>query len=283
MRSLSSLAYFLGNQQRDAEAIPMFEEVLAVELRLFGPGDRRTLDTRTNMATSLMDIGEMDRAMEETRLAVEGLRIAAPGSTELAGAINRMGMIAYRKKDYTGAEPLIREAIGLQRQLKDPRLVVSLSALASILKGQQRYEEAVGYLQEAIDIRRASGTLQTDFGVLLNNLADLHGQQGKDEEAERLFLESLEFDRKNRPGNRANALNIRAYCVFLVKRNRHAEAEPLAREAYELTRPQPIAQKKSLIELYAAVLEGVGKRDEANAIRTELPPAPEPKPASAAK
>jgi tetratricopeptide (TPR) repeat protein len=265
------LGYFLGNQQRDAEAVGVLEEVVDICRTLYGPNHARTCSALSNLTISLADIGELDRAQAAAEAAVAGLRASNPGGLALADALGVRASVATRKKEYAVAESCHREALAIREEKGSVNVTTSMANLASALKYQGKFEEAAEYSWKAIERRRASGNLFTDFGVMLNNHADLLARiGGRDEEAEKLFLDSLEFDKANRPGNPANALNLRGYVAFLVTRGRAAEAEPLAREAFELTSKQPKAQRTRVVEALVSVLESIGKGEEAGALRAEF-------------
>lgn len=269
MAAKEKYAYFLGNQQRDAEAVPMLEEVVARYSTVLGPTDRRTLNAVSSLATSLMDIGELGRADEAATRSIEGLRVAVPGSPELASALSARGVIASRRKDYELAEACHREALAIRKSKGSVNTTTSMANLASVLKSQGKYEEALVFSLQAIDARRAAGALMTDFGVMLNNHADMLGMAGRHEEAERYFQDSLAFDREKRPGNPANALNMRNYAAYLHKQGRDADAEPIIREAYAMTEKLTKAGRLRVADALIPILEKLGRMDEAAALREE--------------
>lgn len=268
-------AYFLGNQQRDPEAVQLFHEVIAAYTKLYGPSDRRTLDALSNLSTSLVDVGDFAGADAASLKAIEGLRVNSPESADLASAIGARGGIAARRKDFALAEECHREALRIRIARGSVNTTTSMANLASALRAQAKYEEAADYSLQAIERRRAANALMTDFGVMLSNHGDILSFLGKDVEAEKYFKDSLAFDLEKRPGNPANALNMRAYAVFLQKRARYSEAEPLARQAYDLTAKLSKTQRARVVDCLIGVLESVGKTDEAASLRAEydLPPA----------
>ncbi len=265
----SKYAYFLGNQQRDAEAVQLFNEVIAAYTKLYGASDRRTLDALSNLSTSLVDVGDLNGADAAAQKAIDGLRVIAPESADLASAIGARGGIAARRKDFALAEECHREALRIRLVRGSVNTTTSMANLASALRAQGKYAEAADYSLQAIERRRAANALMTDFGVMLNNHGDILSFLGKDEEAEKYFKDSLAFDLEKRPGNPANALNMRTYAVFLQKRGRYSEAEPLARAAYDLTVKLTKAQRARVVDCLIAVLESVGKNDEAMSLRAE--------------
>jgi non-specific serine/threonine protein kinase/serine/threonine-protein kinase len=266
----SKLAYFLGITQRDEDAAVMHREVIAAFTTLYGPLHRRTLTERASLATALLDLGKTDEAAREADGAIEGLRAHDPRSLDLSSALSIRGVTASRQKDHAKAVACHREAMEIREEKKSVNAVTSMANLAGALRGMERYSEAAEVSLRAIEARRASATVMTDFGVMLSNHGDILGLiGGRDDEAERFFKESLAFDQERRPDNPANALNIRAYVAFLCKRQRFAEAEPLAREAWAMTAKLSAAARARVADAVICALEGVGKAEEAAAIRRE--------------
>lgn len=266
----SSYAYFLANQQRDKEAVPIMELVLESTRKRYGNADRRTLDSMTELATALIDLTEYARAQSLVQEAIDGLTIVAPESAELASAHNFIGIIGLRTNNLDLAEKGNREALRIREKIGDGRAGNSMSNLAGTLTRQGKYAEADELYIKAIAQRRStSGKMLSDFGVMLNNRALVLVKMERFDEAEALYKEADAFDRANRPGNIANARNLRPYAEFLILRGRAEEALPLAREAYELGKGQAAAEKARYALVLSKALEAAGKPEEAAPFKAE--------------
>jgi eukaryotic-like serine/threonine-protein kinase len=271
MEAKDKFAYFLGIVQRDEESVAMFREVIEVNTRLFGKTHRNTAQAFADMAVSLSDLGRFDEAQAAAEHAIEGLRAAAPESPELATALGAAGVIAARRQDFDAAVRYHTEAMDIRVKRKSVNAVTSMANLAGALRGAKRYEEALAISAQAIEARRAAGNIMTDFGVMLCNHGDILALiGGRDEEAEKYFKDAIAFDVEKRPGNPANALNLRMYSAFLSSRQRFEDAEAIGRKAHEMTGSLSKAHRARVAEALVLALEGLGRSEEAEALRSEF-------------
>ncbi|MFM7449309.1 MAG: tetratricopeptide repeat protein [Leptolyngbyaceae cyanobacterium] len=113
----------------------------------------------------------------------------------LATSLNSLAQLYASQGRYEEAEPLLREALQLRRELlgeRNPDVATSLNNLALLYNAQGRYEEAEPLYREALQLRRELlGDRHPDVATSLNNLALLYKDQGRYEEAEPLYLEAL--------------------------------------------------------------------------------------------
>jgi tetratricopeptide (TPR) repeat protein len=65
-------AWCLYRAGRSGEAIPLFEQVLEAETRVYGAGHEQTVTTSANLAFALAAAGKNDRATAVFRRAAEG-------------------------------------------------------------------------------------------------------------------------------------------------------------------------------------------------------------------
>ena len=133
-----------------------------------------------------------------------------------------------------------------QRGVKDANLATLYSRLADIYKKRLDRGEAQDYLQEqdlAIEYYQKAVALQTELGLeadlatSLNNLAYLYYFQGRYSEAEPLFQQALEMNKRvldeSHPSV-ATSLNNLAYLYHF--QGRYSEAEPLFQQALEMNK-----------------------------------------------
>jgi len=265
-----NLGWFLANERRPKEALPLLEQSERTHRALYGEQHRKRFNALTLMARCHQDLGQLEKAEEVATVAVNGLRVAAPDGPDLALATTRLGRCRYLRKDYAGAEDCYRESLRINIKNKDPRVVVSMSSLAGALEFQGKFDEALELQQAAIARRRAATNPGSDFGTLLSNLAALLSKMERYEEAEAMFKESIGHDAKVRPGHPLNGLNLRVYANFLVARGRAAEAVPRAREAWDLCRNQSAGERRGIGVVLLKALEESGQAADADVIRKEL-------------
>ncbi len=280
LQAKQDLGWYLKAEQKSAEAAPLLEQVADSYATLYGPKHRKTAHALTLVSSVRQDLGDYKGAEKAVVDAITALRENAPGSTELGGALWRLGIVRSRMKDYPGAEAALRESVELREKLNDPNLSGTLSNLAGVIQKQGKPRESLPLQRRAVELRRQQGVVRSDFGTLLNNLANCLEECGEFEEAEQTFKESIEFDKKVRPGNPLNGLNLRPYASFLIARGRHAEAEPLAREAAELTKAQPPVVRITVLTALKMSLEGQHKDAEAADIAAQIETLKAPTPAA---
>jgi tetratricopeptide (TPR) repeat protein len=220
-------------------------------------------------ASAYQTHGDFEESRSLLVETVEALKETAPDSSELGQAHWRLGVTLMRLKDYPESEANLRESIRIREKIRDARVSSSYSNLGSVLLAQGKVDEAIEWQGKAVQARRDSGALMSDFGTLLNNYAVSLTKGKRYEEAEAVFRESVAYDAKVRPGHPLNALNLRPFAEMLQLTGRSAEAEPLVREALQLQMKQPKADRVRTATVLAVVLDSVGKADEAAALRGE--------------
>ncbi|WP_272005687.1 tetratricopeptide repeat protein [Roseovarius sp. ZX-A-9] len=184
--------------------------------------------------------GEYQRA---ERMAEDLVALARQNADDVAlsRALDRQATILWRLERNSEAEPIYREALGIDRSTigeEHPNYATRLNNLALVVAAQDRNEEAEELYREALKIIRATiGAGHPAYATHLNNLALVVQAQGRHAEAEGLYREVLEIDRatigEGHPGY-ATDLNNLAYAV--QAQGCHAEAEGLYREALEIDR-----------------------------------------------
>jgi tetratricopeptide (TPR) repeat protein len=132
------------------------------------------------------------------------------------------------------AEPLLAEALAIDRKLKDPGhddLAFPLNSLAMTWTARQRYEEAEPLYLEALAIARHHGHRLE--GSVLTNLADLYCRTGDYERAAQMIAEArpaVQRDYADEPWQAAHVDSVDG--ARLTGLGRFAEAEPLLLESY---------------------------------------------------
>ena len=114
-----------------------------------------------------------------------------------AGALNGAGNLARDVGDYARGAAHHTEALGLRRQIGDPRDIArSLNNLGVIAHDRARYAEAEAFFSEAIQSWRAAGDDEL-LPLTLNNLGRTRRFQGDFERAVVLGQEALVLFRAN--------------------------------------------------------------------------------------
>jgi len=200
IRSLNGLAATLFNRGRYAEAAPLFEEAFAVERRQLGESHPDTLGLGNNLAAAYLELG---RYADAEAL----LREVGPARTRVLGA-------------------------------EHEDTATSIHNLGVTLAQQARYQEAEEMLLQAIAVRKRFSGGQQSFLFSNSYLADVYRDQGRHEEAEALYLSTLEQQRTSLGPEDGDTLKTAAGLATLRVRQGELEAaetlltgilDPLAR------------------------------------------------------
>jgi CHAT domain-containing protein/Tfp pilus assembly protein PilF len=139
-------------------------------------------------------------------------------------------------EDLAGAEPLLREAVEIQRKLAPGSidLARSLSALGNVIRARFDLKSAEPLLREAVAILEPQAPDSTDFAVSLNNLATLRWRQGAVDEAAGMYRRALAILERTAPAGGDAAASLMGIAITHQLPGRLAEAEPYYRRALAL-------------------------------------------------
>jgi predicted ATPase/DNA-binding CsgD family transcriptional regulator len=118
------------------------------------------------------------------------------GRKGLAGALITLGDMETEVGEYATASSLIKEALGIMRELDNARGISrALWQLGACAVRPGNYEEAVQYFEAALPILRQIGD-RTSTGIAISGLAEVAIRQGDYERATDLEEESLALRRE---------------------------------------------------------------------------------------
>ncbi len=113
----------------------------------------------------------------------------------LLATLQEAAEIAYLRRDYGRAEPLMQRMLALSREKGDHRAaVVAFSKLASLSAQLGEHERASAYNADALATARAAGD-EPALMIALNNLGNLELLHGRHARAAELFEEALQLVR----------------------------------------------------------------------------------------
>lgn len=182
---------------------------------------------------------------------------------EIAMVLGRIfGAIGRHDDD----QRLIDTALAIQQRLfgpDDPRLGVTLTALAEAMRGQGRLVEAETQLRRALDLQRRDPALPSrDLDHTLNMLALSLRDQGRLVEAESLLHEALIISRRNanqHPIGLHRSLNNLAHVRLAI--GDPVEAESLHREVLQQRRRYWGEQHPEVANTLINLAIAVGRQD----------------------
>ncbi|CAN5506047.1 hypothetical protein BH09PLA1_BH09PLA1_20740 [soil metagenome] len=245
-------------------------------------------NVRTVIGDSLGALGRYDQAEPVLRKALDLFKLnLAAGDSQMAPALDRLGLALKDQSRFAEAEPLFREALEINRKslpAEDPQTATSLTHLAELLREQGKLADAEPLLREALAIDRKSLPAEDpETGSVVATLAHLLRAQRRLEEAEPLYREALEIDRRTLPsGHPRIAKSMNNLAVLLKDQGRLVDAEPLFRQSLETARatlPAGHPHIATALNNLALLLQAQGKladaeplfRESLEICRTSLP------------
>lgn len=142
---------------------------------------------------------------------------------------------------YTRAQPLIEQAVEIQRRVlgpEHPATLSSLNLLASDLRREGHYAEAEKLNRETLEIRRrVLGPEHPDTLVSMNSMASDLWIEGHLAESEKLYRQTLEIRRRVLgPEHSDTLVSMNNLANVLTSQGNYAEAEKLDRETLDIRR-----------------------------------------------
>jgi len=186
------------------------------------------------------------------------------GHPEMAMPLNNLGVVLFEQKRLAEAEPLLREALAIDRKAlpaAHPDLVEGSLKLGNLLKdlpGREKAGEAEALLREALVARRALAPEPADLALILGNVARLCRKQGKFDQSVPLYAELLQREEAAHGRRHPDTLMAVANLGVNYKdAGRLAEATPLLEEAYHASKQVPSVAfvGTQLLDAYAKVLD----------------------------
>jgi serine/threonine-protein kinase len=182
MTNLAMMAMGAG-QYKEAEA--SFRRVAEqVEARM-GPHSPHLWPSLFHLAVLAYERGDHD---EELALSRRALEVAQHNYAQdhpwVADSLGEVGWILGREGQMDVGEPLLREAIAMQKRLGQPQAIGTIRRLAMAMQHNGRSAEALGQLDEAWGLCERNGlSAQQDCVVLRANRAHLLALAGEGERA----------------------------------------------------------------------------------------------------
>ena len=218
---------------RFADAEPLRKRAIAINERAYGSEHR-------NVALSLQGLGHLyrlqNRNEEALPLLIRSLslseKVLGPEHAELAPNLIEIGNLYKSQKRYAQAEPLLKRALACLEKAEhlDPNVagaqtVSVLQSLSFLYQSQGRHAEGQAFAERAVAVsERVFGRDHFLTGAMLVSLA-LHAvDQGRLDEAERLFTRALPISSKEGRDSTSYADNIAGFSMIQVQRQDWAAA-----------------------------------------------------------
>ncbi len=216
---MNCIGLCLYELHEDEQAVRMHEEILAIKKAKYGPDDRRTLGTMTNLATAYFAQVRLDDALELRRETVE--RYRAIGVLDDSGALLAMHNLA----DSLRALGRYEEALRLDEETRSrratllgaghPDTLASLWGTAHDLFRLRRGADAVRILDECLE-RAVGKHVHWDFRSAAR-LRLQYFQRAKDAEQCRRTAELWEKQRRTDAPSLYEAAACRAVTAAVLR------------------------------------------------------------------
>jgi CHAT domain-containing protein len=199
--ALSEKIEELYNAARYAEAVPIAQQLLAIQEKALGPDHPALADTLNFLAVLYRNLARYPEAEFLYRRSLD-IREKAFGHDhiDVAQSLNNLATLYMHQGRYVEAEPLFKRSLAIRQEIldaDDPRIGTALNSLATLYDAQARYAESEPLYKRALTIReKAFGNDHPAVAEVLNNLAALYFDQGRYAEAEPLSKRSLAIREK---------------------------------------------------------------------------------------
>jgi eukaryotic-like serine/threonine-protein kinase len=157
-RALHNVALYVHHVGGFEEAERLYGEALAIQTRASGPDHPFALESRSERAAALSELGRYDEALAELEIVAAGWkRRAGATSWGYCNAINKVGYTLYQRGRAAEAVPRFAEVLGVFRARLGPEHPDTLSAWSNFggaLAESGDLERAERELVELLAIRR---------------------------------------------------------------------------------------------------------------------------------
>jgi tetratricopeptide (TPR) repeat protein len=180
-----------------------FRAALAETERVFGPDDLDVASLLNNLGVLRKYQARFDEAVVFYERALPMLEASAKQTGEtsaLATLFHNLGGIEHARGRYAAGEPHARRSVELREAELGPdhvSVAADLAALAALVEGLGRLDEAAALYERAIDIfTRKLGAESSEVALDLAGLASVRQAQGRVPEARALYERALALQEK---------------------------------------------------------------------------------------
>ena len=211
LRGQNDLALVLSYKSKEQEALLLNRQTLEGRRRSLPPDHPATLLSMTNLADSLRATGQLEEAESLYRQCLGGRqRVLGNEHEDTWICLDKLSSMLISQRKLSEIEAIHRLTLKDCQRLRrpdDPETLIALTNLGAFLGAHDKLEEAAEHLWQAVEGSRRKLGLD-HFSTLRrqNQFAWLLEKQGKTKEAEDLYQQTLEAQRRvRRPQARGHA------------------------------------------------------------------------------
>ena len=196
--SLHMLANLYNDMGRAVEAEPLYQEVLEIDTRLFGPDHPEVALVLNNQGECLRGQGHLTeaKANHERALAIRK-KVLKPDHPDVAQSLNNLANVYCNQGQLDEAQPLYERALAIREKAlgpRDPQVAEVLNNLALLLYDQGDYGKAEPIYERVQAIREETlGPMHPMVAFTLDCRATNLAKLGKQLEAKRLLQRALDI------------------------------------------------------------------------------------------
>jgi tetratricopeptide (TPR) repeat protein len=249
-----------------ADAERGFRAALAETKRVFGPDDLDVASLLNNLGVLRKYQARFDEAVVFYRRALPMLEQSAKRTGEtgaLATLYHNLGGIEHARGQYAAGEPHARRSVELREAELGPdhvSVAADVAALAALVEGLGRLDEAAALYERAIDIfTRKLGPRSAEVALDLAGLASVRQAQGRVPEARELYGRALALQEKVFGGEHPEvAMTLNNFAALERERGDLPRARTLYERAWKTYRAV-VGDKHKYTRLCLANLRAVDK------------------------
>jgi len=178
-------------------AEPLLREALSIAEVECGENTLRLCGALNALGLLFKDLAKYDEARACYERALDLVDTDQGSSIEIAALYHNLGGIEHARQNYVDGEIFARKGIEIRKSiagLNDQALAADMVALAAILDGQQKFDEAEPlYLDALQTLERSPETNAAEIAVALNDLGALYAQRGLADRAEELLTRAADI------------------------------------------------------------------------------------------
>jgi tetratricopeptide (TPR) repeat protein len=233
MDKYANILSFIG---RYVEACPILQEVIDIQVVLYGLEHPDVIRTMNNLALLLKDTGKFEESALLHQKALQmAEKVYGPEHAETSISLNRLGTILRVLERYDEALPLLKRSLKITEicyGLEHTYTSGSLKNLANLLRQMKRYSEAEPLCRRALAIEeRISGLNHLYTANRCHNMAVLLSDMERYDEAEIYFKRTLAIRDILFPGHPYNGATASKYGDMLKIMGRFSDALAVYQEA----------------------------------------------------
>lgn len=239
-RSKQRLGDVLKLKAEYEPALQNYQDALAMRRKLLGNENVETASSMYELADLLGRMGDFAGAepLYREALAVQRNRLGENNS-DVAKSLEGLGLNLYDQGNAEEGIPLLREAVALQRELHDqphPDFAQAVNNLGFVTPDNREAEQL---FREALAMKRVlyADDVHPEIAMGLNNIAYTLHVEGQYAEAEVLYREAIDMNRKLLGDDHPDVAMALNNLAFVIRQKGDLEsATGIARESLEMYR-----------------------------------------------